>query len=141
MKYKIITHPYAVLISFLFILISGEHIGGFYIVYLLLGLAHVAVHSILGIAGIAMLLFNIILNNSNGFTKPFLNLTGVFLMIASLIIFFNNDSSHYNTATFYQLVPQLFIALFIILSIAFIIKNICLLFKTSEKNTGNGFVV
>ena len=36
---NIITHPLAVMISFMIVLISGEHVGGFYIIYLLMGIA------------------------------------------------------------------------------------------------------
>jgi hypothetical protein len=34
--YQIITHPYTLIASFCLILISGQHWGGFYLLYLLL---------------------------------------------------------------------------------------------------------
>ena len=37
-KIKIITHPVTLILCFFLILISGEHLGGFYLLYILLGL-------------------------------------------------------------------------------------------------------
>ena len=52
---QVITHPVTLIISFLFILISGEHWGGFYILYLLLALPHGGLHALLGFVGIVIL--------------------------------------------------------------------------------------
>lgn len=46
---KLFTHPVVIIIAFLLILINGEHLGGFYLLYILLGLPHGAVHSLLAI--------------------------------------------------------------------------------------------
>lgn len=135
-KSNIITHPYSVLISFSLVLISGEHIGGFYILYLLMGLPHGTFHSILGISGIIILLLNKMLNSKkeNYLLMPILNITGSILMIVSLSIFFFSDEDHYNIATFYQLVPQIFLVVFILLSVSFILKNIHSLASMVNKN-------
>ena len=76
---QIITHPVTLIVSFLFILISGEHWGGFYILYLLLALPHGGLHALFGVMGIVMLV--IALNKNiqiNRYTNSsLLNLVGV----------------------------------------------------------------
>ena len=130
-----ITHPYPVLISFLFLLISGEHLGGFYIMYLLIGLPHAAIHSILGIFGVIILLLNKAWANSewNDLIKPIINIGGALLMIGSLFTFFYNDSVQYNVATFYQLVPQLCLSVFILLFFFLFNKEHLYIIKSCQK--------
>ena len=64
---KLFTHPVVIIIAFLLILISGEHLGGFYLLYILLGLSHGAVHSLLAIDGMAYCFLLIINTNSSSF--------------------------------------------------------------------------
>lgn len=134
-KTNILIHTNSVLISFLLILISGEHLGGFYILYLLIGLPHGASHSIIGVAGIVILLLNKNVNAilKNDLLRSALNIIGVVLLACSLFIFFYNDKAQYNQGTFYQLAPQIFLAFFTFFSIAFIINNIHTLIKATKK--------
>ena len=125
-KIKIITQPVTLIICFLLILISGEHLGGFYLLYILLGLPHGEIHSVLAAAGIGILIFNQIKykNESNYLVAPLLNISGLLLLILSLFLFFHNDRNHYNYSTFYQTVPLIIFGLFNLLAIVFLLTNL-----------------
>ena len=86
---NIITHPLAVMISFMIVLISGEHVGGFYIIYLLMGIAHGTIHSLLGMAGIALLVPGLLTPQRKKASSIYLlNIMGTICMIFSLFFFF-----------------------------------------------------
>lgn len=123
---KIITHPLTLIICFLFVLISGEHLGGFYLLYILLGLPHGATHSLLAVAGVAILLFSHYKykREFQNWIEPCLNIIGVLLLGLSLFLFFFKDRNQYNHATFYQTVPQLILGLFAILIVSFLVSNL-----------------
>jgi hypothetical protein len=133
---KFITHPLTVTISFLIIIISGQQFGGFYLLYLLLGLPHAAIHSILGVFGVVLLLFNMLQSNKGNRNQisPFINVGAILLLWLSLFFFFYNDKSDYNMATFYQLLPQILLLLFFVTSIYFFVDNILLLIKNSNND-------
>jgi len=123
---KLITHPVTLIICFSLVLISGEHIGGFYLLYILLGLPHGAIHSVLALGGIAILLFSNY-KYKRIFTfliEPFLNITGVVLLSLSLFLFFYKDDQHYNYSTFNQTVPLITIAVFVLLIVSFFVSNV-----------------
>jgi hypothetical protein len=128
---KIITHPITLSISFLIIIISGQHLGGFYLLYILLGLPHGSIHSIFGAVGVATLLFSSYKYRGkfNYLIEPCFNIAGVILLSLSLFLFFYNDKDHYNYGTFYQTVPLASLILFALLSISFSITNIFKLFR------------
>ena len=134
--FNILTHPVVLIISFLFILISGEHLGGFYLMYLLLALPHGGVHALLGLLGIALLMFSYVKYKRayKGFVEPGLNIVSVCCMVLSLFFFFYRDKKGYNDGTFEQLVPQITLILFAVLSLLFIIKNIV---GSSKKEPGH----
>ena len=123
---KLITHPVTIIIGFLLIMISGEHLGGCYLLYILLGLPHGAVHSLLAIVGIGLLLFSnykyqqqFIFN-----IEPVLNIIGLILLLLSLFLFFYNDKSHYNYGTFYQTIPVLLLSVLALLVAGFLLHNL-----------------
>lgn len=134
---KIITHPVLLIISFLFILISGQHFGGFYLLYLLMALPHLGVHAILAMTGILLLLFSYLRfgRQNKYFIEPLINIIGAGCLVFSLYLFFNNDKKGYNDGTFEQLVPQITLVLFGLLTIVFVLKN---LIRTSSKKPSNG---
>lgn len=122
---KLFTHPVVVIIAFLLILISGEHLGGFYLLYILLGLPHGAVHSLFAVVGIGLLLFSnykyqqqFIFN-----IEPVLNIMGLIMLLLSLFLFFYNDKSHYNYGTFYQTIPIILLSVFALLVAGFLFNN------------------
>ena len=122
---KFFTHPVVIIIAFLLILISGEHLGGFYLLYIVLGLPHGAVHSLLAIVGIGLLLFSnykyqqqFIFN-----IEPVLNIIAVIVLLLSLFLFFYNDKSHYNYSTFYQTIPIMLLSVFALLVAGFLFNN------------------
>src|SRR5687768_697513 len=109
---SIIGHPVLVMSLFLLIMISGEHFGGFYLLYLIMGLYGGASHSILAISGLAILFTGYKIYRSKPKTlKPLLYLLGISIMVWSLITFFDN-SQGYNHGTFYQTVPFITLLLF-----------------------------
>jgi hypothetical protein len=132
---KFITHPYTLITSFLMILISGEHWGGFYLLYILLGLPYGAVHSLLAFFGVIILV--LIQNKYKGVKvhlfKYIANIVGLSLLILSLFLFFYRDKSHYNIATFYQTVPQFMLCIFTIIAISFSVDNVASVIKVLNK--------
>ncbi len=133
---RLVTNPYVLIVAFSCVLISGKHLGGFYLLYILLGLPHAAIHSVLGMAGIILIVFS---DQKLGGTLKFVsNLIGLFLMVASLFVFFYRDKENYNIGTFYQVVPQLVFALFLVISIGFAVNNAVLLSRElSKEHIGN----
>jgi hypothetical protein len=123
---KILVHPVSLIICFLMIIISGQHLGGFYLLYLLLALPHGSIHALLGISGAILLLINHywIKLSVNKYVFIFINAVGSFLLAMSLYVFFINDKEHYNYGTFSQTVPLITLALFGIVFISFFINNI-----------------
>ncbi|CAN5396050.1 hypothetical protein BH10BAC2_BH10BAC2_46390 [soil metagenome] len=127
---NIITHPLAVMISFMIVLISGEHVGGFYIIYLLIGVTHGTIASLLGMAGIALLVPGLLMAQRKQASSIYLlNIIGAICMIVSLFLFFFNDEQRYNINTFYQFVPSCTIILFCLLTLIFLAGNIRILLR------------
>lgn len=117
---KIISHPVVVSCIFLMVLISGEQFGGFYLIYLLLGLPHGALHAVLALVGILCMLLGYRVNlRQNNIAKPLLYVSGDVIFIIALITFFK-ESKGYNDATFHQTIP---VITFVLLGIC-IISNI-----------------
>jgi hypothetical protein len=134
---NIIRHPYTVVITFLFIMISGQHLGGFYFLYLLLALPHFSVHSLLGTLGVILLLIIHLRSKKNKVThlKSMGNIFCLILMLLSLFFFFYNDKEHYNYGTFYQLVPQISLILFSIVAFSFVVFNLIILYRHVSEPT------
>lgn len=133
---KIITHPVLLILSFLFVLISGQHLGGFYLLYLLLALPHGGIHSLIAVAGILLLVLTYIkFRRENKFIiEAILNIVGSGFLVLSLVLFFYRDQQGNNSATFEQLVPQITLILFGVLTFAFIINNIVRSFSRKPVN-------
>jgi hypothetical protein len=123
---QFITHPVTIIISFLLILISGESSGGFYFVYLLTGLLHGFMHSILAVIAILILLFALIKyqRTYTNMAEAVLNLAGVCLILLSLFLFFLRDGGHYNYPTFYQVAPFCMLVIFGIIVICSLVFNL-----------------
>lgn len=125
---KIITHPILIIALFSFLLISGEENGGFYLFYLLLGLPHFALHSVLGILGIICLLITHYKKSS----VSLLRVLGAFFMVVSLLWFFLQPNGSYNYDTFHSALPLILLVIFGVLIIIFICYN----FSSLVPNTG-----
>jgi hypothetical protein len=122
---KIITHPAVLIISFLFILISGEDWGGFYLTYLLLALPHAGIHALLAVAGLLILASSRLKfkDAKKQVIEPLLNITGAVCLVLSLYVFFHNDRSGYNNGTFEQFLPLITVLLFGLITIGFVVFN------------------
>ena len=126
----IITHPLTLVISFLFIMIVGQHLGGFYMLYILLALPHLGIHAVLAVLGIMILMVNnYMLHKPSAYvTIPLLNVIAALMLPLSLFLFFYLDYGHYNDGTFELVVPLTLIGIFIVLTIIFILKNLLKIF-------------
>lgn len=122
----IITHPVLVLVLFCFTLISGEHFGGLYLLYILMAIPHGGIHATLAILGAGLILYSYIRHKrqSKMLLEPLLNIPGVLLLYISLLLFLQNSWS-YNRQTFEQAIPILSFVLFGVISLGFLLH--CLL--------------
>lgn len=122
--FKILSHPYTLVLSFLFIVISGQHLGGFYALYVLLGLMHGAIHSILAFLGIIVLLAMHHAGwSQNSLRRQVANVTGTTLLFASVYFFFSNDRAHYNWGTFEQGFPLFTLMLSAFIALCFLLDT------------------
>ena len=138
---KFITHPYTLIVSFCLILISGEHLGGFYALYLLLALYYAGIHSLLGLGGIVVLIATRKrgVKNKENFWPNVLNIFGALLLIFSLVWFFYSDKDGYNYGTFYQFLPRLSLILFGLIAFLFIGRNLFQVFSGKRIDTKVSF--
>jgi len=122
--FKILSHPVTLVVCFLLIMISGEHVGGFYGMYILMGLPFGAVHALLAIAGIIILLVNQAFQLSRtSYLRQVINFIAVLFLFSSLYFFFHNDKQHYNYGTFEQTIPIITMAVTAFVAICFLIGN------------------
>lgn len=135
---RFITHPYTLIICFFAIMISGENFGGFYLLYLLMALPHFGSYAVLALLAVILLIVSFKrFRNENYRVGNALNIIGAFLLILSLFIFFWRDVQHYNYSTFYELVPQISLVVFGIVSIAFLYRNVAEILKGYSRNASN----
>lgn len=119
---------------FLLILISGEHFGGFYLLYLIMGLPFGAAHSFIALAGLTLLFLGYKLFRKRLHPlKPALYLSGDTLLIVALTTFFLK-SEGYNNSTFEQVIPLFSMGLFALCLICNIILSAFLFYKFYKAN-------
>ncbi|OLY95042.1 hypothetical protein BUE76_23305 [Cnuella takakiae] len=130
------TAPYLLISAFLLILISGEMLGGPYLLYLLLALPHGGIHALLAIGGIlCLVLAHTQLNwAANGILKLIANTLGVLLLTASLCSFFYNDTGGYNISTFEQAVPLGSMIITGLIALLFLGLNVSSYLKASRQD-------
>ncbi len=118
----IFSHSITVAILFCVIIISGQSTGFFYLTLLMLGLTHVLLHSILGIAGLIL----VFLSGGSKQTpvKAYIGLSGAVSMILSLVRFFTQPGGSYNYPTFHQFLPLLMLSLFFVSFLLFVLKQL-----------------
>lgn len=122
--FRILSHPYTLIICFLLIMISGENFGGFYAMYILMALPFGGVHALLAVAGIIVLLTNhSIKSDKINSARQVINFIGVLLLFASLYYFFWADKQHYNYGSFEQTVPILTMVVTVLVAVCFLISN------------------
>lgn len=136
--FKIITHPVLLTISFCFIVISGEKLSWFYGLIVLIGLALLSLHSILGTLGMLVLLILPSASLSSKI-KHSIYLLGACLLILSLVAFFVNDTAHYNWGTFDDATSRFTLTLFGVLWILFTTKHLISLSKPLLKKRAMKF--
>lgn len=122
---RFLSHPITLCVLFCSLIISGESYGGVYSLILLAGLIVGALHSILGIAGVIMIIGSLYIKHS--VRAALVRLAASVCLILSLIRFFTQPGGSYNYSTFHQFVP---LTLFVVLSLSlllFIFKQVQLL--------------
>lgn len=131
---KILGHPIVVMSLFLLVIIEGVHFGGFYLLYLLIGLMYAAPFSLAAVAGIALkvVAYNLTLEK-RPVLKPVLYLAGWLLFILSYALFFN-DSGNNHRETFETTAPFISFLLFSAGSLCFFI-NLLQMFMNSERKS------
>lgn len=127
---KIIGHPIILSFIFLFLLIEGDHFGGFYLLYLLLALPHGAVYAILAFSGIIAVLSGSYRTISKT-VRLFLSFVGIVLMLASLFMFFRSGNKY---DTFKLTIPILTFILFGISTICYLFCLFRILGNTNNKD-------
>ena len=134
---QIITHPVTQIVSFLFILISGEHWGGFYALYLLLALPHGGTHALLGLAGTIVLCVATYQRSKiyKHRDSALLCIGGGLLMVGSLLSFFMQRGGEYNYGTFNQAIPVISLIIFGALVTCFLAYNIFVLKNSKGQST------
>lgn len=122
---KWISHPIIVCFAFLMILVSGDHFGGVYLLYVLMALPQGGLHSILAFCGIALLAINYARyrRQSLYLLDPLLNIIGVFMLYASLWIFFFRSWEE-NDNTFGQTIPISTVILYVVCSLALLLYSL-----------------
>jgi hypothetical protein len=130
--FRILSHPYTLIFCFSFMIISGESTGGFYIMYILLGLLHGVLHSLLGFYGMLLLIIGYHLPlKRNLFIRKVLSVIGLSLMVASVFFFFRNDTAHYNWGTFEQGLPMFTLVFTALIAVCFLVGTF---WKPQPKN-------
>lgn len=131
-----ITHPYTIIISFFAIMISGQHVGGFYLLYILLALPHAGIHSLLALTAVGLLLFvHARYRRSLTTIVSFIfNLIAAFLLFLSLFFFFYTDTDRYNFSTFNQAVPLISLVFFTLFLVSFITVNLKMLIAAVNRS-------
>ncbi|SHF16698.1 hypothetical protein SAMN05444008_105203 [Cnuella takakiae] len=119
--------PYLVIVCFLTLIISGEHVGGFYFLYLIAA----PVFSITKLScsfGLLLLLFlhHFVNWRKHSTVKVLGNITGVVLLFASVYYFFKESGSYNYSGTFNQTVPIITFWFTGIVAATFILFNVCI---------------
>lgn len=130
--FKILGHPVFVCTVFLLILISGKSIGGFYLMYILLGLPHLAVHAIISTIGLLAMVIGYNLKPIHTNFKSLLYIVADVLMVIGLVTFFSL-SRGYNDNSFEQTVPLISLIIFGLSLLSNVIIEIFHLGKADSK--------
>lgn len=123
--YKIITHPATLIISFLYIIISGEHVGGPYVWYLIMAAPYGIGRVWWAAAGIlSLLISHTEAAGKRKVLRSCLRITGALELAISLFVFFRaEDKNCYNCGTFEQTIPLMTLILFGVLGMLVIFRS------------------
>ncbi len=127
---KTIGHPIILICIFPMLLIEGDNFGGLYFLYLLMALPHGAPYAIFALLGIVLILIGSYVKMLSVRLRSKLNLTGVSLMMVSLIIFFYPGNKN---QTFELVIPLISFAVFGLIATCFIINNTYSIFHTENQ--------
>jgi hypothetical protein len=132
---KIIGHPVSVMCMYLLLIISGKSFGGFYVLFIFLGLPHGVPDAIVSTVGLGIMLLGYkVYRKKFHLIKPALYLLGDAVMIAGLVLFFQ-VAKDYSNATFQQAVPRFSFALFGLCVVCNILLAGLLIIQNGKSNT------
>lgn len=130
---QIIGHPVCVMCLYLLLLISGQSFGGFYILYIFMGLPNGTPDALVSTLGLGLMFLGYKVYRKRFHPiKPLLYIIGNVVMILGLVLFFQVTKG-YNDATFQQAVPLMTFVLYGICVLCNIFLSI-LLFVQKEKS-------
>lgn len=122
--FNILSHPMTVISLFLFILITGESIGGVYLFYLILALSDWLIHGILALIAVSLFLIAHLPLKNNAVARSILDSAAVLCLLLSLYFFFHNDSEGYNSGSFSTGAFWITFSLFALAAMALLAGNI-----------------
>lgn len=132
---KIIGHPVSVMCMYLLLIISGKSFGGFYILFIFLGLANGVPDALVSTLGLGIMLLGYkVYRKTFHPIKPALYLLGDAVMIAGLVVFFQ-VAKDYSNATFQQAVPLFTFVLFGICVLCNILLSLMLFTQKGKSNS------
>lgn len=106
---QVLSHPLLQVISFSIILVGSPYFGGPYIFFIYRALLEGYTFAIIGIIAILVTLLSLFLP-----AKGYIQLGGLSLMIASLVVFFLSSKNFMNASTLRELIPLLTFLFFVV---------------------------
>ncbi|MBN8837164.1 MAG: hypothetical protein J0I09_07895 [Sphingobacteriia bacterium] len=113
-----LSHPLMQIISFCFLLVGSPYFGGPFIFFLYHAFFEAYAYALIGMVAIVVTLVSLFIP-----AKGYLQLTGLILMVASLLVFFFSSQHFMNASVFREGAPLLTLVLFVMISI-FVVKKI-----------------
>jgi hypothetical protein len=114
---QVLSHPLLQVISFSIILVGSPYFGGPYIFFIYRALLESYPFAIIGTIAILVTLLSLILP-----AKGYIQLGGLLLMIASLVVFFLSSQNFMNASTLREIIPLLTLLFFVVV-VAFVSKK------------------
>lgn len=134
---KIFGHPVLVMSLFLLLLISGRSFGGFYAIYILMGLLVGSIDSIVSLVGLGIMLLGYKLFRSHYHpVKSLLYIIGNSVMIFALVTFFKITKG-YNDGTFEQTIPLISFGIYGVSVLCNLLLSVNLFFSKGIRGNDN----
>ena len=138
---KICGHPVLVMSLYLLLLISGRSFGGFYAVYILMGLMGGTTDSILSLIGLGIMLLGYKLFRKQYHPiKSLLYILGNAVMIYGLVTFFRITKG-YNDGTFEQTIPLISFTIYGVSVFCNLLLSVYLFFSKGTQGKNNSLNV
>jgi hypothetical protein len=137
--WKIFTHPLALVMTFLMIIVAGQYMATLFYQNLWAGFINKELYGLLGITGVIVLLVNLLLHpdkHLNAKRNAGFNLLGVLFILFSAILFFSTTDWTYINQSFNNPFSVAGIILFLFICICTIIRNVRALMAVKKQEKG-----